>query len=92
MNPDDFFHVETVESSTAPAGMTKGSWCRYVIRNRGSRVVGRYRGSLAEARRNAEQLAESVNERAQNNRSAWAPRTTTRKPVVARRAVARQSQ
>jgi hypothetical protein len=74
MDTTDLFRVETVEKTVAPAGMEAGSWCRYVITSRRSRVVGRYRGTLAQTRRNAEQLARSINERAQGIRSAWAPR------------------
>jgi hypothetical protein len=79
MHSADLFHVETVETTATPAGMEQGSWCRYVVASRRSRVVGRYRGTLAQTRRNAEQLASSINERARDSRSAWAPRTQTRK-------------
>ena len=84
MNSADLFHVETVESADAPAvmeaaGTEDESWCSYVIANRRSRVVGRYRGTLAQTRRNAEQLARSINERAQGTRSAWAPRAQVQK-------------
>ena len=78
MNSTDLFRVETVETTTPPAGMEQDSWCRYVVANRKSRVVGRYRGTLAQTRRNAEQLATSINERASNSRSAWAPRAQAR--------------
>lgn len=99
MNPEDMFRVETVEATAAPTGVeapepragAKGSWCRYVIANRSSRVVGRYRGTLAQTRRNAEELATSFNERASSNRSAWSPRSQTskRKPVAAKAPTAR---
>lgn len=94
MHPEDLFRVETVETTAAPVGLeeaaepkasTKGSWCRYVITNRSSRVVGRYRGTLAQTRRNAEELATSFNERASSNRSVWSPRThAKRKPAAGR--------
>lgn len=81
MNSADLFRVETVETTTPPAGLEQDSWCRYVVANRSSRVVGRYRGTLAQTRRNAEKLATSINERARNNRSVWAPRAQPgRKP------------
>lgn len=73
MDASDIFRVETVESSAAPSGMPHGQWCRYVIANRSSRVVGRYRGTLAQTRRNAEQLAHSANERTKSGKSTWAP-------------------
>ena len=79
MSSVDLFEVETVETAAAPAGMEDDSWCSYVIANRSSRVVGRYRGTLAQTRRNAEQLARSINERAQGIRSAWAPRAQGQK-------------
>jgi hypothetical protein len=79
MDSADLFRVETVETTATPAGMEQGHWCRYVVASRRSRVVGRYRGTLSQTRRNAEQLASSINERASNSRSAWAPRTQTRK-------------
>lgn len=81
MNSTDMFRVETVESSVAPTGLPQGTWCSYVIASRRSRIVGRYQGTLAQTRRNAEQLASSFNERARNGTSAWAPRSQMkRKP------------
>lgn len=77
MDASDTFHVETVESLKTSAD--PGTWCRYVIANRTSRVVGKYRGTLAQTRRNAEQLAESINERARSGTSAWSPSARNRK-------------
>ena len=82
MTAAELFHVETVETTHPPAfseslevtDAAGASWCRYVIASGNSRVVGRFRGSMAQARRNAEELATSFNERARNNRSAWSPR------------------
>lgn len=89
MKTTDLFRVETVETTTAPAGMESGSWCRYVITSRRSRVVGRYRGTLAQTRRNAEQLATSINERALGIRSAWAPRPQGRPKKAGKQKAAR---
>jgi len=90
MDATDMFHVDVVESSPTPSDMPAGNWCRYVISNRTSRVVGRFRGTLAQTRRNAEQLAESINERALSGRSVWAARAAqTRKKVATKAARAR---
>lgn len=83
MDRADVFHVETVETANPPRGMPKGRWCRYVVANERSRVVGRYAGTLAQTRRNAERLAKNLNERAKSGKSVWMPRTRTqRKPAV----------
>lgn len=82
MDATDMFHVDVVESSTPPSDMPAGNWCRYVISNRTSRVVGRYRGTLAQTRRNAERLATSINERALSGRSVWAARPQTKKKAA----------
>jgi hypothetical protein len=89
MNTTDLFRVETVETTSAPAGMGDDSWCRYVIASRRSRVVGRYRGNLAQTRRNAEQLVRSINERALGTRSTWAPRPQGRPKAAAKSKAAR---
>jgi hypothetical protein len=90
MNSADLYRVESVETTTPPAGQAQDGWCRYVVANCRSRVVGRYRGTLAQTRRNAEKLATSINERARDNRSAWAPRAQPkRKPRRARKAATR---
>lgn len=78
----EMFHVDSVESSTAPCEMPQGTWCRYVISNRRSRVVGNFRGTLTQTRRNAEQLANSINERALSGRSVWAARPQGKKKPV----------
>jgi hypothetical protein len=88
MDATDMFHVDVVESSPAPRDMPPGNWCRYVISNSTSRVVGRYRGTLAQTRRNAELLARSINERAVSGRSVWAARPQTRKKPATRGASA----
>ena len=92
MQTAELFRVEAVEITAPPVGTammdtedsTEATWCRYVITNRASRVVGRYRGSLSQARRNAEQLASSFNDRLKNNRSAWSPRSTSRRKAPAK--------
>jgi hypothetical protein len=70
----DVYRVETVETSKAPRGVAKGEWCRYVVANTRSRIVGRYQGTLVQARRNAERLAKGLNERASSGKSPWVPR------------------
>jgi hypothetical protein len=69
----EIFHVETVEEAGAPAGMPDEPWCRYVVANRRSRVVGRFQGTIEQARRNAERLASNINERTATGRSELAP-------------------
>jgi hypothetical protein len=74
MKTTDVYRVETVEVSGAPRGSSPGEWCRYVVANQRSRIVGRYRGTLVQARRNAERLAKGLNERAKTGKSPWVPR------------------
>jgi hypothetical protein len=77
----EIFHVETVEAVGALAGMPDEPWCRYVVANRRSRVVGRFQGTIAQAQRNAERLASNINERAVTGRSVLAPPGVKRKPA-----------
>ena len=74
MKTTDVYRVETVEASGAPRGSSQDEWCRYVVANERSRIVGRYRGTLVQARRNAERLAKALNERAKSGKSPWVPR------------------
>lgn len=83
----DMFHVDLVESSPPPSDMPAGKWCRYVISNRTSRVVGRYQGTLAQTRRNAEELASGFNERARSNRSVWTARPQGKKKSASKPAI-----
>ena len=75
----DVFHVEAVETSSAPRGVTPGEWCRYVVANDQSRIVGRYRGTLRQARRNAERLVKQLNERKRSGKAPWIPRARGKK-------------
>jgi hypothetical protein len=79
MDGTDLFRVETVETANTPRGMAPGRWCRYVVANGRSRVVGRYCGTLAQTRRNAERLAKNLNDRAKSGKSVWMPRTRTQR-------------
>jgi hypothetical protein len=74
MKTPDVYRVESVETSKTPGSTNKSEWCRYVVANERSRIVGRYRGTLVQARRNAEQLAKGLNERARSGKSPWVPR------------------
>lgn len=74
MNEADFFHVEAVETATPPRANPEGGWCRYVVASERSRIVGRYRGTLKQARRNAEDLVQGLNGRVQTGKVPWAPR------------------
>jgi hypothetical protein len=74
MKTIDVYRVEAVETSRTPRDSAAGEWCRYVVANTRSRIVGRYRGTLAQTRRNAERLANGLNERARSGKSPWVPR------------------
>ena len=73
-NAPNPYKVETIEACRAPRGISDGDWCKYVVANDQSRIVGRYRGSLSQTRRNAETLADSLNSRVGNSKSPWALR------------------
>jgi hypothetical protein len=68
------YKVETIETCRAPRDIAEGDWCRYVVANSQSRIVGRYRGSLSQTRRKAQTLADGLNSRLRNGGSPWAPR------------------
>ena len=79
------YKVETVETCRTPRGFADDDWCRYVLVNSQSRVVGRYRGSLSQTRRNAQTLADKLNRRLHNGYSPWAtPSRKTRKKAAAK--------
>jgi hypothetical protein len=82
MNPTQRFRGETVEACPPPRGIAQGEWCRYVIASEDTRVVGRYRGSLRQAARNAETLASDINRRAESGSSPWTPRGRRRTQQV----------
>jgi len=75
------YHVKSVETCRAPSGLAEDNWCRYVLTNSQSRVVGRYRGSLKQTRRNAETLADKLNNRLRKGYSPWATRGRKAKPA-----------
>ena len=74
MNETTPYKVETIEACRAPRGVAEGDWCRYVLANNQSRIVGRFRGSLSQTRRNAESLADGQNSRVRNGKSPWTVR------------------
>jgi hypothetical protein len=81
MNPALIFHVETITPLASHDHNVDESWCSYVVANGRSRVEGRFRGTPAQARRNAEQLASSFNERAQSGKAPGTmQRQTKRRP------------
>jgi hypothetical protein len=83
MSTADVFHVETVETSSAPRGATPGEWCRYVLANEHSRIVGRYCGTLRQARTNAERLVKQLNDRKRSGKSPYVPRGRAAKAATA---------
>jgi hypothetical protein len=73
MSASHVYHVESVEPCAVPCGVRTGDWCRYVVSGAGARIVGRYRGSLPQARKNAEGFVRDLNDRASSKKSVWAP-------------------
>ena len=71
MNVASPYKVETIETCRAPRGVAEGNWCRYVVANSQSRIVGRFRGSITQTRRNAETLADGLNRRQRSGKSPW---------------------
>ena len=78
MNVASPFKVETIETCQAPRRIGEGKWCRYVLTNHQSQIVGRFRGTLAQTRRNAENLADRLNGRARTGNSPWAQQARKR--------------
>ena len=74
----DAFRVLNVEPCAAPRGGAGGEWCRYVVANGGSRIIGRRHGPLSQARSHAERFVGELNERLLNGRSLWATRSRKR--------------
>ena len=79
------YTVETVETCRTPRGQTEDDWCRYVLVNSQSRVVGRYRGSVSQTRRNAQTLADKLNRRLHNGYSPWAAQSRKSKQAKTRK-------
>ena len=80
------YQVETVETCRTPRGHAQDDWCRYILANSQSRVVGRYRGSLSQTRRNAQSLADKLNRRLTNGYSPWAAQSRKSKKMKAKAA------
>ena len=80
------YKVETVETCRTPRGLAEDDWCRYILVNSQSRVVGRYRGSLSQTRRNAQNLADKLNRRLRNGYSPWAAQSRKSKKAEAKKA------
>jgi hypothetical protein len=79
MQIKDPFKVASVEPCDAPRRAESGKWCRYVLANGSSRVVGRYCGSLTQVRSVAQRFADGLNNRARTGKVPWAPRSRGRK-------------
>lgn len=77
------YQIETIESCRTPRGHAEGDWCRYILANSQSRVIGRYRGSLSQTRRNAQTLADKLNRRLSNGYSPWAAQSRKSKKLKA---------
>jgi len=72
MKAADPFRVLKVEPCTAPqSGGGGGEWHRYVVANSTSRITGRRRAPLSQARHHAEQFAGDLNDRMRNGHSVW---------------------
>jgi hypothetical protein len=74
MNVANVYRVETVEPCDTPRGVTGGKWCRYVVTNKRSRIIGRCLATLPQARRDAKEFADGLNDRTRNGASPWSPR------------------
>jgi hypothetical protein len=79
MTKEEVFRVENVEIVRPLGDSPEQGWCRYVVASEHSRVVGRFRGTLKQTRRNAERLVRGLNERLQTGKVPWTPRATSRK-------------
>lgn len=86
MHTAEPYQIETVETCRAPRGHTQDDWCRYVLANNQSRVVGRFRGSLSQTRRNAKAVADKLNRRLLNGYSPWAAKSSKNKKSEAKKA------
>jgi hypothetical protein len=80
------YQIETIETCRAPRGYAEDDWCRYILANSQSRVVGRYRGSLSQTRRNAQALADKLNRRLLNGYSPWATQSRKSKKLESKKA------
>ena len=78
MSTNAAYRIETIETARPPRDVNEGRWCRYVLSNDQSRVVGRFRGTLKQTRRNAEQLVRKLNDRSRSKKSPWALRSRKR--------------
>ncbi|MDH4054539.1 MAG: hypothetical protein OEW73_10245 [Gammaproteobacteria bacterium] len=78
------YQIETIESCRTPRGYAEDSWCRYILANSQTRVVGRFRGSLSQTRRNAETLADKLNNRLNKGYSPWAAQSRKSKKLKAK--------
>jgi hypothetical protein len=78
------YQIETIESCRTPRGHADDDWCRYILANSQSRVVGRFRGSLSQTRRNAQTLTEKLNRRLLNGYSPWAAQSRKSKKLKAK--------
>lgn len=79
MTDASVYRVESVEVCEAPRRAAQGKWCRFVLNNNTSRIVGRHLGSLAQTRREASSLADKLNTRIRSGKVPWIPRSRTRK-------------
>jgi hypothetical protein len=58
------YHLISVERSDAPDGAEGGKWCRYVIGQGNSRIVGHRLGSVQQVTQHAKTCVEELNARA----------------------------
>ena len=68
------YHVESVQPTDAPTGVSAGSWHRYIIVCGTSKVTGTKLGSLREVTRHAEAEAVRWNERFAKGGTVYATR------------------
>jgi len=71
---EDKYSVVTVEKSVRPFGIETGNWCRYVIGQGKSKIVGFKCGTLHAVTVHAHAMVDDLNTRVNKGGSFYAPR------------------
>ena len=73
------YQVISVDKIDTPEGMPDGDWYCYVIGYGKSKINGKKPGTLKNVTQHAEAIAEDLNLRSQNKKSAYAPKQNQNK-------------